>query len=127
MGLDMFAYAVTDDEVESSGEKGINIKLKRDDTEEFFYWRKHPNLHGWMENLYRERGGEKQFNSVAIELYPEDIANLKEDIENNNLPYTCGFFFGESGSDYKDGDIEFIEKAEKAIDSGSRIIYSSRW
>ncbi|ODR91767.1 hypothetical protein A8M32_08600 [Sinorhizobium alkalisoli] len=21
------------------------------------YWRKHPNLHGWMERLYREEGG----------------------------------------------------------------------
>jgi hypothetical protein len=32
---------------------------------ELHYWRKHPNLHGWMEQHYREKGDSaKSFNCV---------------------------------------------------------------
>ena len=52
MGLDMYAYAT---EEATSAEDFADLGLES--REEFFYWRKHPNLHGWMEALYRSKGG----------------------------------------------------------------------
>jgi hypothetical protein len=56
MGLDMHAVA-TSWEVPD---------LEHFDTNEYtelHYWRKHPNLHGWMEALYYAKGGTvKPFN-----------------------------------------------------------------
>ena len=40
----------------------------RIEEEELHYWRKHPNLQGWMENLYREKGGQDlQLRSCSSE------------------------------------------------------------
>ncbi|ASY66520.1 hypothetical protein SJ05684_b55380 (plasmid) [Sinorhizobium sojae CCBAU 05684] len=30
------------------------------------YWRKHPNLHGWMEHLYPRGGKDAIFNCVNL-------------------------------------------------------------
>ena len=123
MGLDQFAYTVN-----NNGEK-----------EEIAYWRKHPNLQGWMENLWESKGrpnahkdenqiGLSEFNCVPVELTREDLDNLEEDITNNNLPLTGGFFFGENSDDYyKEQDLEFIRKAREALDAGITVMYDSWW
>lgn len=57
MGLDMYANT-TKRRLQSS----IDFPT-RDADEQIHYWRKHPNLHGWMERLYRTKGGQKDFNA----------------------------------------------------------------
>ena len=56
MGLDMYIYQTPKNNVASNGTDIVN-----DDNvireEDFFYWRKHPNLHGWFEQLYLDKGG----------------------------------------------------------------------
>jgi len=42
MGLDMYAYMTSE-----PPEKPVDFKVRK--TSQFFYWRKHPDLHGWME------------------------------------------------------------------------------
>jgi len=112
MGLDQYAYAV-----DTNGEK-----------EEIAYWRKHPNLQGWMENLYISKGGQEEFNCVPVELEHEDLNNLEQAITNSELPDTQGFFFGSNSDEhYKGQDLEFIEKAREALDSGLTVVYDSWW
>ena len=96
-------------------------------TEEVAYWRKHPDLHGWMEKLYREKGGrEKSFNGDPVMLTLADLDRLEDDILGKNLPKTSGFFFGESrGMSLK--DLEFVLDARKAIQEGDTIYYDSSW
>ena len=66
-----------------------------------------------------------------MELTRYDLLDLKEVIENSQLPYTEGFFYGESyhDDDHKkqrdEEDIEFIEEALSAIESGYNIYYSA--
>lgn len=50
MGLDMFAYATESDIPE------IDFDCPEDSVE-ILYWRKHPNLHGWMRELHARKGG----------------------------------------------------------------------
>ena len=94
---------------------------------EIAYWRKHPDLHGWMENLYREKGGREQsFNGDLVVLTLKDLDRLEEDILRKNLPKTSGFFFGES-VEISLKDLEFVLEARKAIQEGDTVFYDSSW
>ena len=115
MGLDMFAYAI-----DESG--------KRTD---IAYWRKFNHLHGWMERLYKSRGGLEEFNCIEVELGEEDLKQLKNAVKNPvmHLPSTMGFFFG--SDELREEDIkitkQFIRHAKAFIKSGSRVFYNSWW
>lgn len=138
MGLDMYAYAATpgqqekywndyDFETESS-----SIEKPR----EIAYWRKHPNLHGWMERLWESKGrpgtddhhNGGMFNGVELELTWEDLDQLEEDISNDGLPSTSGFFFGDNSDDYyREQDLEFVRRARAEIFTGLKVFYNSSW
>jgi hypothetical protein len=46
-----------------------DVDFDGNDAIELYYWRKHPNLHGWMESLYYEKGGTADnFNCVNLQL-----------------------------------------------------------
>ena len=123
MGLDQYASArkgepTTDDEGYTYYE----------DSMELAYWRKHPNLQGWMQDLYHEKGGEEEFNCVDLELTLEDLDALEESLDDEALPETVGFFFGTDSSDhYAETAREFIREARAAIKQGYTVIYSSWW
>lgn len=122
MGLDMYAYRTkVKPETETDFEAG-------DNGTEIAYWRKHPNLHGWMEELYYSKGGKAEsFNCVNVELTLSDLRLLKETIENNQLPETGGFFFGQTDGSEVEEDLEFVNNAIKAIEEGDTIYYTSWW
>ena len=98
---------------------------------EIAYWRKHPNLHGWMEQLWRSKtpdASKDRFNGVELELTWDDIDLLENDILNNQLPSTTGFFFGDPADDYyKQKDLEFVKNARAELFMGLRVFYNSSW
>jgi hypothetical protein len=95
---------------------------------ELAYWRKHPNLHGWMERLYRAQGGEDAFNGVELELTWEDLDALEQDILNQQLPETQGFFFGDASDNYyREQDLKFIQEARADLFLGLKVFYNSSW
>jgi hypothetical protein len=125
MGLDMYAR-----KTKYNPESQVDFQVTEDqESEEIYYWRKHPNLHGWMEQLYRSKGGKEEFNCVNVMLTPEDLKRLKDDIGGKGLPSTSGFFFGQSGNDddEKQADLKFVEIAEDAIEEGYTVYYTSWW
>ena len=122
MGLDQYAY------VNNQGQG------HDDDSRDIFYWRKHNRLHGWMEELYKENGGDGEFNCKPVKLTLGDIETLEFVINNKMLPETGGFFFGgDSYSDYegeygyKDDDIKFIDLAREELNKGNKLYYSCWW
>lgn len=120
MGLDMYAL-VTMTEPENP------VDFQADDAIELHYWRKHPNLHGWMEALYTEKGGTEKFNCEPVVLAIGDLDRLETDIKAGRLPQTSGFFFGESDGTEADDDLTFIAKARAAIAEGKTVFYYSWW
>lgn len=123
MGLDMHAY-----KTKAKPEREVDFGTTNFDEQEIHYWRKHPNLHGWMENLYYQKGGQAQsFNCVNVELTKDDLLDLHIDINDDALPQTAGFFFGQTDGSEKAGDLEFVEEALKAIEEGYAIYYCSWW
>jgi hypothetical protein len=139
MGLDMYAYSankagaqteywdnthIIDGEVSSTCTK----------PKEIMYWRKHPNLHGWMENLWERKGrpgaesDADTFNGIELELTWEDLMELEYDIAHKALPSTAGFFFGDDSDDYyKKQDQEFIKEAKADLLCGLKVFYNSSW
>ena len=99
-----------------------------EDSIELAYWRKHPNLQGWMQELYYEKGGEGEFNCVDLELTLGDLDALEATLDEEALPETAGFFFGNNADDhYAEADREFIVQARAAIKQGYTVVYSSWW
>lgn len=124
MGLDMYAFSVT----EAGGLPAVDAEFAEGQAQQIAYWRKHPNLHGWMQKLYAEKGGKSSdFNCNTVELTTEDLDKLEADIRERRLPSTSGFFFGASdGSEFAE-DLAFIKDARGSIAKGERVYYDSWW
>lgn len=124
MGLDMYAWAVE----ATDGNEDSKIAESADKTE-IAYWRKFNALHGWMEGLYRARGGSDEFNCIPVRLTTENLNQLEFDLNNNQLKPVEGFFFG--AQDIYPEDIEatkkFIEDAREQIADGMEVYYDSWW
>lgn len=130
MGLDMFAWSVNKEDAIDA----LTIRSKEDGREgelnELYYWRKHHDLHGWMEKLYRRKGGtEQSFNCCPVQLTIEDLDALQFDLLNDGLPETTGFFFGDNPPDLESlkEDLKFIQAARDAIADGKVVYYDSWW
>jgi hypothetical protein len=119
MGLDQYATAVA-----------ATSKPPFSTSSELAYWRKHNALEGWMENLYRLKGGKGQFNGKKVELTSENIDLLESVVIDDALPATVGFFFGEDSSEdpsKKEETLKFIKDARSHLELGSKVFYSSSW
>lgn len=71
------------------------------------YWRKHPNLHGFIVQTFAEG----QDNCQEIMLNAENIKKIIEAVEQKALPMTDGFFFGQSDGSEQDEDLQIFGKA----------------
>lgn len=133
MGLDMYAVRAKPDMVVDP-QAQVDLKpVEGANAEQLFYWRKHNALHGWMEKLYREKGGtDPNFNCNTVRLTKEDLDRLENaitGISGERLMPTEGFFFG--GANASDGrtaeDFNFLTKARAALDEGDIVWYDSWW
>jgi hypothetical protein len=140
MGLDMYAYvasrkgqqseyyekAIWDDE-----KKEFNSPISK--PYEIAYWRKHPNLHGWMEQLWERKGKpgagvSGTFNGIELELTWDDLDELERAIRHGKLPDTQGFFFGNPADNhYYEQDLEFVNNAKAEVFLGLKVFYNSSW
>jgi hypothetical protein len=136
MGLDQYAYVAArsnerSEFYESEGEfiNGEWVVPGKAEPRELAYWRKHPNLQGWMEKLAEKKGLKyDSFNGVELELTWEDIDELEKAVKKRKLPTTSGFFFGNPNDDYYyDHDLEFIKNARAELFLGLKVFYNSSW
>jgi hypothetical protein len=122
MGLDMFVKARREPITQS-----VDFDIKPDDSE-VYYWRKHPDLHGWMHRIYKHRGGaDPDFNLAPVKITPMDLSMLELVLEEGLLPPTEGFFFGESEPEDNDRTREFIGIAREKIKEGYNLYYYGWW
>lgn len=131
MGLDQYAY------VASKAPSHFTDTSRQ----QIAYWRKHPNLQGWMEKLWIEKGkpngdsGQEEswgsgFNGVELELTWDDVHRLEQDIQSGQVSElgTKGFFFGNPSDDrYRNHDLEFCLNAKTELFLGRKVFYNSSW
>lgn len=145
MGLDQYAYAALKEgayndyaKAEFGDDKSQRGTVSK--PREIAYWRKHPNLQGWMEQLWIRKNQEagravnedpdwgSGFNGIELELTWQDLDELEQAVREGQLPPTMGFFFGHNSDDYyKDHDLEFVRQARAELFSGLRVFYNSSW
>jgi len=99
-------------------EDGFRVKSRQ---LELGYWRKHPDLHGYIIQEFAEGIDECQ----EIELSKENMEQIIKAIEDKNLPTTEGFFFGNSSSSDDQHSIEQLEGAIKWLGTNEKDIFRS--
>ena len=135
MGLDQYAYIAS-----KSGSPWDDPSKQ-----ELAYWRKHPNLQGWMEKLWlkkldipkvesdqflENKYPPYDFNGVELELTWEDVDQLEKDIKSGKVASlnTTGFFFGRASDDhYKEQDLQFCVDAKAELFLKRKVFYNSSW
>lgn len=145
MGLDQYAYIAARNGQRDEFYEGADwvdgdlVNPNMSKPQEIAYWRKHPNLQGWMERLWIDKLAKEgkspedsewgsSFNGVELELTREDIDQLESDVKNGLLPATGGFFFGNNSDDYyREQDLEFCRRARADLFSGAKVFYNSSW
>ena len=148
MGLDQYAYvaARAGQQQEHYDSSTYNDQTNEwtslvEKPRELAYWRKHPNLHGWMEQLWIDKGypGYDQadpnpmndgpmFNGIELELTAHDLDALERAVVHGRLPATQGFFFGNNADQhYREQDLEFIRNARAEMFFGLKVFYNSSW
>jgi hypothetical protein len=152
MGLDMYAYVAAragqrdkyydqDLRWDSENSDWIVPEGGIEKPRELAYWRKHPNLHGWMEQLWIHKCNAEgkpivedandwgsSFNGIELELTWEDLDELERAVKKRNLPSTSGFFFGDPADQhYYESDLAFIKNARAELFTGLRVFYNSSW
>jgi hypothetical protein len=145
MGLDQYAYV--------AGRKGQrsdyysaryldkDVRVHISPPQDLAYWRKHPNLQGWMERLWISKGspgeapespfgGGTMFNGVELELTWDDVDKLEKDIKSGRVANldTRGSFFGHPSDDYyREYDLQFCVDAKAELFLGRKVFYNSSW
>jgi hypothetical protein len=143
MGLDQYAYVAS-----KAGQQSEYYNAEGDYVDgewrphkstvakprEIAYWRKHPNLQGWMEKLWEKKmqlagqDNPHNFNGVELELTWEDLDELERAVTHGRLPETTGFFFGNPSDDhYREHDLQFIREARAELFLGLKVFYNSSW
>jgi len=138
MGLDMYAYVAAragqnnefyeGAEFDETTRDFVNKTVTK--PREIAYWRKHPNLHGWMEQLWQKKNPEdlSSFNGIELELTALDLDELEQVLLDGRLPHTQGFFFGNPADNhYLDNDLAFVQSARAELFMGLRVFYNSSW
>lgn len=99
------------------------------------YWRKHPNLHGYIVNTFAE--GKDECQDIWLDV--EHIEQIIQAIKDQNLPHTEGFFFGSSERSDPDElqamidhDVAIFEKAlawlkDKQENMSKSVYYKASW
>jgi hypothetical protein len=110
MGLDMYLegekYCWTDWKNPQNvlREDGYEIKSR---TLRLGYWRKHPDLHGYIVNTFA--GGVDNCEAIALE--DAEIEKIIDAVARDELPHTVGFFFGATDGTEKDETLHILTAA----------------
>jgi hypothetical protein len=137
MGLDMYAYVAAKAGQQNEFYEGAEfdettrefVNKTTTKPREIAYWRKHPNLHGWMERLAEQKNlNYESFNGIEMELTAEDLDELERAVTHGQLPATGGFFFGNNADEhYRESDLEFVKNARAELFFGLKVFYNSSW
>ena len=145
MGLDQYAWAIKPEHLNSEKTVGFEMpdilidapypecfredpifgslfRTKLSGSMALAYWRKHPNLHGLIQELVARRPewNEEEHTHwgslcVPVSLTLEDIREIQRRTEKSDLPHTEGFFFGSSTQGDDALTLAFCDRAREAL------------
>ncbi|WP_143393267.1 hypothetical protein [Fimbriiglobus ruber] len=129
MGLDMYLQGEAFFTFEHPN-RSLKPFPKQSEMYQLGYWRKHPNLHGFIVETFANAVDDCK----EIELTASDLRRIVQAIKERQLPETTGFFFGKSdptpeqtGEDIKifEAAIVWLESQELAV--WRSVSYRASW
>lgn len=136
MGLDQYLFKTkaSIEEIESSRKIDSDKEIQQ---EEIAYWRKHPNLQGYIRNIWLQKNKNikpedlewaEDFNGDNVYLTEQDLNEWESAAKAKRYPSTTGFFFGSNrDEEYLEHDLASIQEARKALKEGFTVYYTSWW
>lgn len=136
MGLDQYLFKTkaSIEEIESSRKIDSDEEIQQ---EEIAYWRKHPNLQGYMRNIWLQKNKNikpedlewsEDFNGDNVYLTEQDLNEWESAAKEKRYPSTTGFFFGsDRDEEYLEHDLASIQEAREALKEGFTVYYTSWW
>ena len=128
MGLDMSLEGRRHNWGTAEMDEGFPVKSK---TYELAYWRKHPNLHGYIVKNYAKDGVD---DCEPVELDQDALIAIMAAVREDRLPQTSGFFFGSSreSTEQRDHDLAVLTRAlfwlqNESKDDWRTVIYQASW
>lgn len=112
MGLDMYLKGETFIWKDRPKKDGFEVEGQ---TLKLGYWRKHPDLHGYIVREFANGVDECQ----KIPLTEDNIVRIIDAIKRKKLPHTKGFFFGASDGSEDAESIAIFEKALEWLRNGT--------
>ncbi len=131
MGLDMYLrgekFFWTDWEHPENNRMEHGLKINSL-TVDLGYWRKHPNLHGFIVQTFASGVDECQ----KIWLEAKHLEELIQAVERKGLPHTEGFFFGHSDGTETEEDLAILRKAIEWLETkeagvSRSVYYRASW
>lgn len=131
MGLDMYLegheYIWTDWKDPKKNPKVDGHRLKGRILE-LGYWRKHPNLHGYIVGQFA--GGKDECQEIALD--QPAILRIIDAIKTKELPHTEGFFFGSSRTEDDEPTLATLTKALRWLNAEKKgiaktVVYRASW
>lgn len=117
MGLDMY---LTGERTLKKPRNG-DMQMKGEEYD-LGYWRKHPNLHGYIVENFADED-----DCRPVYLSSEDLRAIRDAVEQEKLPHTHGFFFGQSDGSEKANDLQLLDAALAWVEAddpdGYRSVY----
>lgn len=131
MGLDMYLdgrkFLRTDWKNPENNPKEDGFEIKERSLR-IGYWRKHPDLHGYIVQNFAGGVDECQ----EIDLSADDLKKIINAVKERQLPHTVGFFFGTSDGSEDEETIQILERAfdwltTKEPNVSRAIVYQASW
>ena len=128
MGLDMYLWGRESKHFAPAQFKDKNNRPIIAVEVDLGYWRKHPNLHGFIVDTFAD--GVDECQRIALDV--EDIEKIIHAINAKALPYTEGFFFGKSENTEAEAAFDrkvFMEALEWLHEKPTvrEVIYQASW
>ena len=105
---------------------GLDMYICDQNDKEIAYWRKHPDLHGFIVQTFA--GGVDDCSKVWFNA--ECVKGIINAVNQNRLPKTSGFFFGHSDSPFQSETIEKLQNVLSYLEGSppnTYVYYQASW
>ena len=110
---------------------GLDMFFCDDSGNEIQYFRKHSDLHGWLQDEWLKTQPKDtdpdEFNCTDFPITQEILDGMKELCEQDEHEHYSGFFWGESKDSDWEETKELCKNIQNRLDNGESVIYRSWW
>ena len=109
---------------------GLDMYFEDKNGNEICYFRKHSDLHGWLQERWLEANPDKQpddFNCTKFPITQDILDGMKELCNQTEHEHYSGFFWGESSKEDWEETKQLCDDIQNMLDEDETVNYYSWW